>query len=44
LLCEFQDEPSQRSLELTPVAIKAGILLVRRLYAGSTQPMDYINV
>ncbi|ELR24105.1 thioredoxin reductase 1, cytoplasmic, putative [Acanthamoeba castellanii str. Neff] len=38
------DEPSQRSLELTPVAIKAGILLVRRLYAGSTQPMDYINV
>jgi thioredoxin/glutathione reductase (selenoprotein) len=38
------DEPSQRSLELTPVAIKAGVLLARRLYAGSTVPMDYVNV
>jgi len=38
------DEPSKRSLELTPVAIKAGILLAKRLYAGSTIPMDYINV
>lgn len=38
------DEPSQRALELTPVAIKAGVLLARRLYGGSTLPMDYINV
>jgi len=38
------DDPSKRSLELTPVAIQAGILLARRLYAGSTTPMDYINV
>ncbi|XP_055388757.1 thioredoxin reductase-like [Condylostylus longicornis] len=28
-------------LELTPVAIKAGELLVRRLFAGSTVQMDY---
>jgi len=27
--------------ELTPVAIKAGILLARRLYAGATQRMEY---
>ncbi|XP_067634559.1 thioredoxin reductase 1, mitochondrial isoform X2 [Eurosta solidaginis] len=31
-------------LELTPVAIHAGRLLARRLYAGSTQLMDYTNV
>jgi len=30
--------------ELTPVAIQAGRLLARRLYGGSTIPMDYINV
>lgn len=39
-----KDEPSQRGLELTPVAIKAGVLLARRLYAGSAILMDYINV
>lgn len=26
------------------MAIKAGVLLARRLYGGSTAPMDYINV
>jgi thioredoxin reductase (NADPH) len=31
-------------LELTPVAIKAGKLLSRRLFGGSTELMDYINV
>ncbi|XP_075039747.1 thioredoxin reductase 3 [Mixophyes fleayi] len=31
-------------LELTPVAIQAGRLLARRLYAGSTVKCDYINV
>ncbi|XP_069486010.1 thioredoxin reductase 1, cytoplasmic isoform X2 [Ambystoma mexicanum] len=31
-------------LELTPVAIQAGRLLARRLYAGSTQKCDYVNV
>lgn len=31
-------------LELTPVAIKAGKLLVRRLFSGATEKMDYINV
>ncbi|XP_013931622.1 PREDICTED: thioredoxin reductase 1, cytoplasmic-like [Thamnophis sirtalis] len=30
--------------ELTPVAIQAGRLLVRRLYAGSYTKCDYINV
>jgi pyruvate/2-oxoglutarate dehydrogenase complex dihydrolipoamide dehydrogenase (E3) component len=30
--------------ELTPVAIQAGILLARRLFGGSSEPMDYINV
>jgi pyruvate/2-oxoglutarate dehydrogenase complex dihydrolipoamide dehydrogenase (E3) component len=28
-------------LELTPVAIKAGMLLSKRLYAGATAKMDY---
>ncbi|CEM19674.1 unnamed protein product [Vitrella brassicaformis CCMP3155] len=28
-------------LELTPVAVKAGELLARRLYGGSTEKMDY---
>ncbi|XP_029457197.1 thioredoxin reductase 3 isoform X2 [Rhinatrema bivittatum] len=31
-------------LELTPVAIKAGKLLARRLYGGSSVKCDYINV
>jgi pyruvate/2-oxoglutarate dehydrogenase complex dihydrolipoamide dehydrogenase (E3) component len=31
-------------LELTPVAIKAGKMLVRRLFSGATEKMDYINV
>ena len=31
-------------LELTPVAIEAGVLLARRLYANSTVQCDYINV
>jgi len=30
--------------ELTPVAIHAGKALARRLFGGSTQPMDYRNV
>jgi len=30
--------------ELTPVAIQAGRLLVRRLYSGSTLKCDYVNV
>mmetsp|Transcript_4704 Transcript_4704/g.10453 ORF Transcript_4704/g.10453 Transcript_4704/m.10453 type:complete len:638 (-) Transcript_4704:463-2376(-) len=30
--------------ELTPVAIHAGKMLSRRLFAGSTAPMDYRNV
>ncbi|KXZ50183.1 NTR1 protein [Gonium pectorale] len=30
--------------ELTPVAIKAGVRLARRLYAGATQQMDYDTV
>lgn len=35
----FQGTP-----ELTPVAIQAGILLARRLFGGSNEPMDYRNV
>jgi thioredoxin/glutathione reductase (selenoprotein) len=31
-------------LELTPVAIKAGMLLANRLFAGQTEKMDYANV
>jgi pyruvate/2-oxoglutarate dehydrogenase complex dihydrolipoamide dehydrogenase (E3) component len=31
-------------LELTPVAIKAGVLLSKRLFTGATEKMDYINV
>uniref|UniRef100_A0A8C9MHH1 Thioredoxin reductase 1, cytoplasmic n=1 Tax=Serinus canaria TaxID=9135 RepID=A0A8C9MHH1_SERCA len=34
----------QDKLELTPVAIQAGRLLVRRLYAGATTKCDYLNV
>jgi len=30
--------------ELTPVAIKAGILLARRLFGDSKEPMDYVNI
>lgn len=30
--------------ELTPVAIQAGQLLARRLFAGATAPMDYVNI
>jgi thioredoxin/glutathione reductase (selenoprotein) len=30
--------------ELTPVAIQAGISLARRLFGGSSEPMDYVNV
>jgi len=29
---------------LTPVAIQAGINLARRLFAGSKEPMDYVNI
>jgi len=36
--------PPQKTPELTPVAIQAGIRLARRLFAGSTEPMDYVNV
>lgn len=32
------------NLELTPVAIKSGELLAKRLFAGKTQKMDYANV
>jgi len=31
-------------LELTPVAIRAGKLLSHRLFGGSYEKMDYINV
>ncbi|KFZ65093.1 Thioredoxin reductase 1, cytoplasmic, partial [Podiceps cristatus] len=34
----------QDKLELTPVAIQAGRLLVQRLYAGATSKCDYVNV
>ncbi|XP_071584703.1 thioredoxin reductase 1, cytoplasmic isoform X3 [Heliangelus exortis] len=34
----------QDKLELTPVAIQAGRLLVRRLYGGATRKCDYVNV
>ncbi|XP_015719952.1 thioredoxin reductase 1, cytoplasmic [Coturnix japonica] len=34
----------QDRLELTPVAIQAGRLLVQRLYSGSTTKCDYVNV
>eukprot|EP00535_Pseudo-nitzschia_heimii_P007078 CAMPEP_0197189454 /NCGR_PEP_ID=MMETSP1423-20130617/19748_1 /TAXON_ID=476441 /ORGANISM="Pseudo-nitzschia heimii, Strain UNC1101" /LENGTH=600 /DNA_ID=CAMNT_0042641561 /DNA_START=281 /DNA_END=2083 /DNA_ORIENTATION=- len=30
--------------ELTPVAIQAGVTLARRLFGGSKEPMDYVNV
>jgi len=30
--------------ELTPVAIQAGIMLSRRLFGKSQEPMDYVNV
>eukprot|EP00285_Hemiselmis_virescens_P001021 CAMPEP_0173415762 /NCGR_PEP_ID=MMETSP1356-20130122/85033_1 /TAXON_ID=77927 ORGANISM="Hemiselmis virescens, Strain PCC157" /NCGR_SAMPLE_ID=MMETSP1356 /ASSEMBLY_ACC=CAM_ASM_000847 /LENGTH=496 /DNA_ID=CAMNT_0014378035 /DNA_START=226 /DNA_END=1716 /DNA_ORIENTATION=+ len=30
--------------ELTPVAIRAGILLARRLFGGSKKQMDYVNI
>ena len=33
--------PFQGRWELTPVAIKAGKLLARRLFGGSTQLMNY---
>jgi len=32
------------NLELTPVAIKSGELLAKRLFAGKTMKMDYTNV
>lgn len=31
-------------LELTPVAIKAGMLLAKRLFENATELMDYVNV
>ncbi|KAM9204316.1 thioredoxin reductase 1, cytoplasmic [Mergus octosetaceus] len=34
----------QDRLELTPVAIQAGRLLVQRLYGGATTKCDYVNV
>lgn len=30
--------------ELTPVAIQAGIMLAKRLYGDSSEPMDYVNI
>jgi len=30
--------------ELTPVAIQAGVNLMRRLFGGSKEPMDYVNI
>ncbi|KAL3943036.1 MAG: hypothetical protein SGBAC_002854 [Bacillariaceae sp.] len=30
--------------ELTPVAIQAGIMLARRLFGNSQEPMDYVNI
>jgi thioredoxin/glutathione reductase (selenoprotein) len=30
--------------ELTPVAIQAGVSLARRLFGGSKEPMDYVNI
>lgn len=30
--------------ELTPVAIQAGQLLARRLFASASEPMDYVNI
>eukprot|EP00429_Kryptoperidinium_foliaceum_P009370 CAMPEP_0176005430 /NCGR_PEP_ID=MMETSP0120_2-20121206/2203_1 /TAXON_ID=160619 /ORGANISM="Kryptoperidinium foliaceum, Strain CCMP 1326" /LENGTH=624 /DNA_ID=CAMNT_0017338139 /DNA_START=149 /DNA_END=2024 /DNA_ORIENTATION=+ len=30
--------------ELTPVAIQAGTVLMRRLFGGSKEPMDYVNI
>ncbi|GKY96118.1 hypothetical protein MPSEU_000572200 [Mayamaea pseudoterrestris] len=30
--------------ELTPVAIQAGVALARRLFGGSKEPMDYVNI
>jgi thioredoxin reductase (NADPH) len=30
--------------ELTPVAIQAGKILARRLFGGSSEPMDYTNI
>lgn len=30
--------------ELTPVAIQAGQLLARRLFASANEPMDYVNI
>jgi len=30
--------------ELTPVAIQAGVTLARRLFGGSKEPMDYVNI
>jgi len=35
---------SQGSQELTPVAIQAGVRLAKRLFGGSKERMDYINV
>eukprot|EP01088_Endostelium_zonatum_P016881 TRINITY_DN4745_c0_g1_i1.p1 TRINITY_DN4745_c0_g1~~TRINITY_DN4745_c0_g1_i1.p1 ORF type:complete len:545 (-),score=122.51 TRINITY_DN4745_c0_g1_i1:356-1867(-) len=37
----YEDEQWGRAFELTPVAIKAGVLLAKRLYGGSTTKMDY---
>lgn len=34
----------QGRLELTPTAIKAGMLLAKRLYGDSSEEMDYTNV
>jgi thioredoxin reductase (NADPH) len=30
--------------ELTPVAIQAGIMLARRMFGNSQEPMDYVNI
>lgn len=34
----------QGTPELTPVAIQAGILLAKRLFGKSNEPMDYVNI
>lgn len=31
-------------MELTPTAIKTGLLLAKRLFGGATQIMDYVNI
>lgn len=39
-----ESSASDRAIELTPVAIQAGQLLAKRIFAGSDVKMDYFNV